>query len=1504
MYTISLKRLGVIFTISVFLFLSFLYERRDDSTIFSEKGTRERSAPDREKIARAMREIGVPFVENRGQKNGAVKFYANLEIGTLFVTKKGELVYSLRGTDGKWNVIREKLPLVTNPLGGRVSSTRVSVFVKGGRFVDLTSYDTVRLPGIARNVNLILKAYGGKVEKIFEVLPGGDPADIFVRVEGARRLYIKDERLHIVTSSGDYKFSKPVFYQERDGRRVKVQGYFRLLGDDVYGFRVDDYDRSSSLYIDPVMYGTFLGGGRDCGRCEEYCGSDVGGTIVKYGGYVYISGRTGGDFPTTLSAYQYEYGGGDYDVFVSKMSADLSKLVASTYIGGSQSDYVGRMYVTSSGVYLDGWTNSSDFPVTGTGCTHGDDDVFVVRLDLDLTSLQNSVCLGGTRDDRGLALYVTTDSVYLTGLSWSEDYPVSYGAYDTDNSDYMPDAFVTRLSLDLSRIIASTFLGGGSTDSGSAISVNQYGVFVAGSTLSYGFPTTPGSYRDSSAGGEEGFVARLDPGLTTLLGSTYIGGGNDDYILGLYLGDDGVFIAGYTQSSNFPTTDGAYQTTSPDSFNAFVARFDFKLGSLEASTLLGGSSWDKAQDLYVTEDGVYVVGWTQSNNFPVTPNAFDTDFNTWRSVFVSKLDSNLSDLLYSTYIGSTGNPQLSVFVSGEDVYITGYTQSSSFPVTAEAYDSTLAVGNGDIFVSRLSLDLGTLKGSTFLGGGGEREEITSFYVTDDAVYVAGWTLSSGFPTTFDAYDVLANGSYDAFVSKLSPDLSSLIASTYIGGSGEEGVETIKVTDDDVYIGGWTNSSDFPVSYGAYDTETNGSYDAFIGKFSKDLSELRASTLLGGEYDDWIQSMEIGSDGIYVGGWTGSSDFPTTYGSYDTDENGSYDAIVCKLNMDLSELLASTFLGGSGMEGIQSIYLANDGIYVGGRTDSPDFPVAYGAYDTEPNGSYDIFVGKLSFDLASLLAATYLGGSEYDSLESIFVTDDGVFLGGFTYSSNFPTTYGSYDTEGAGFGDGIIGRFTPDLKSLLSATYLGGTWGDGVEEIFVTDDGVYAAGWTESPDFPTTYGAFNTASNGGYDMFISKFAVDLSSLEVSTYLGSENGDQANSIFVTTAGVYIVGEVDSCEFPVNGYDEIASGCQDGIIIFFSADYFGGQLSGYQPVIESFTVSPDSGDTPLTVQLSVVASDPDGSVVRYFWDCDGDGSYEGVSTGASYQCDFYSARAWHPRVKVVDDEGNVSVATATVIVRGNLAPVINSFVASPSSGSAPLNSVLTVDATDPDGSIGNYLWDCDGDGVYEGSSSSNTHQCSYTTSGVYHPVVKVVDNDNASVKRSIPVEVSPGSGNLPPEITSFSADPSSGTAPLSVTFTVVASDPDGNIVNYRWDFNGDGVWDKEGMITETTYTYDTPGTYTVSVEVEDDGGAVVRDSLDVEVLAGSGGGTEDNTGDNTSGENVGASVSGEESTGCGCNVGNGNNQWGDLLLMLLWIALWIPLRRRFEGLGDNRR
>ncbi len=466
-----------------------------------------------------------------------------------------------------------------------------------------------------------------------------------------------------------------------------------------------------------LLYSTYLGGSNgEAGR----------GIVVDASGTAYITGYTySADFPTTPGAFQTTCGGGCppfiSDGFVAKINPagnGQADLIYATFLGGSQMDQGLGIAVDSSGqVYVTGFTRSPDFPITMGTCS-GDmyDDVFVTKLNAQGSALVYSRCLTGTYYEAGNGITLDgSGAAYITGFTQSPNFPVTPGAFQTTYAGNQ-DAFVAKLASD-GTLVYATFLGGNAPDNGQAIALDTTGAaMVTGNTWSANFPTTSGVVQPTcascSVGQPDAFVAGLNAPGSGLVYSTFLGGNSEDVGMGIAVNPDGeVHVTGYSLSSNFPTTPGAFQPTSGGGYDAFVTRLNASGSALIYSTYLGGDNSDGGYAIALdASNNAYVTGFTRSAGFPITPGAFQTTHggglcagSPCNDAFLTRLNaSGTAPLLYSTYLGGdNADTGWGVALQGSGIaYLSGEARSLNFPVTSGAYDPSHN-GGADAFMSTL-----------------------------------------------------------------------------------------------------------------------------------------------------------------------------------------------------------------------------------------------------------------------------------------------------------------------------------------------------------------------------------------------------------------------------------------------------------------------------------------------------------------------------------------------------------------------------------------------------------------------------------------------------------------------------------------------------------------------------------------------------------------------------------------------------------------------------------
>lgn len=566
----------------------------------------------------------------------------------------------------------------------------------------IPTFGRVQYRSVYPGIDMAWYGNSAGLEYDFELAPGADPSRIGLTFEGAENVALDGRDLVISTAVGDLRHQAPYAYQETGGVRERVAAEYTVR-DGVVGVELGAYDRTRPLVIDPqLLYSTYVGGSA----------SDQAAEIAVDGsGSAYIVGTTQStDYPTTSGAQQGSIAGSS-DAFVSKLSPDGSSLVYSTYLGGPSQDHGTGIAVDGDGhAYVTGRAGTT-WPTTPGSFQQNDPsgspDLFVVKLSTDGTDAEYSTYLGaaGIFEDYGSIAVDADGSAYVTGQTDGQDWPTTPGTFQS--SDPQPgaptanfDGFVTKLKPDGSGLERSTYLGGSGSgsDAPSDITVVGETPYIAGSSSSASFPTTPGAYQTTKNAESDGFVVKLAEDFSQLQYSTFLGGNGSESAHGLDVLDGVAYVGGFTGSSNFPTTAGAFQTSNPmvgtNNSEGFVAAVAPDGGSLQYSTYLGGPgrSQEGILDLSVDGEGrATATGRTDSGTFPTTPGSIqETDPDTANEDgFVAQLSPDGSKLDYGTYLG--GKQGASEFGSGievdgsGDVFVSGLTPASDFPTTEGSY---------------------------------------------------------------------------------------------------------------------------------------------------------------------------------------------------------------------------------------------------------------------------------------------------------------------------------------------------------------------------------------------------------------------------------------------------------------------------------------------------------------------------------------------------------------------------------------------------------------------------------------------------------------------------------------------------------------------------------------------------------------------------------------------------------------------------------------------------
>ncbi len=741
--------------------------------------------------------VPLSFEPNQGQLDSTVQFLTRGSGYALFLTP-GKVVLNLERQQPQaapGDTLRMSL-IGANPKANAVGLAPqpgvVSYFIgndpKSWRS-GIPTYGKVKYPEIYPGVDLVFYGNQRQLEYDFVVAPGADPSRIAWRIDGARASVDAKGNAVLHAPNGPATFQKPVLYQMDGDRKVRVEGWFAVAGDQIR-FRLGSYDRSKALIIDPVLsYASYLAGTGD-----DRIGTSTGPGILQVGvsqalavdsaGSVYVTGSTlSVDFPTKNP---YQSGpppkqvapGGWASAFVTKFSPDGSSLVYSTYLGGN-------------------------------GADHG----FAISVD-------------------------ASGSAYVTGQTTSLNFPITPGAYQTVGSSTY-SAFVTKLNSAGTGLVYSTFLGGRANWAyATAIAVDSAGsAYVAGnetdtcssSTLPSCFPTTTGAIISGDKTGgrspQYAFVAVFDPAGAHLLYSTLFGGLDfvcsngcgDIWATGVAVDAGGYFyLIGETQAAKLPTTAGVVQPTGAplgptgtylQADRGFIAKFNPVTSgggvTLAYATYLGGQTANTGDYLsgiaIDSASNAYVVGYTNSKDFPVTSGSYGTvcgTNGTCAAAYVTKLNPYGTSILWSTFVGggkSDGSDALfwtgPIQLDGKgNIYIVGQA-GPTFPLF-NPVEPAVKDGAMQVLVAELDPTGSNLLFASRIGSG-NIATATSYpagLAVDSAgdIYLAGNTIGPGLITTPGAFQTTANPStccYHGFVAKIAPTvLPTLTSGTLANGA--------------------------------------------------------------------------------------------------------------------------------------------------------------------------------------------------------------------------------------------------------------------------------------------------------------------------------------------------------------------------------------------------------------------------------------------------------------------------------------------------------------------------------------------------------------------------------------------------------------------------------------------------------------------------------------------------------------------------------------------------
>lgn len=734
----------------------------------------------------------ISFILNQGQvEDPRVKFLVKTESSNIYLSPNDIVFSTLKEIGGKTvnDVITSKL-LDSNPdpqMTGLKQQQGIVSFFSGNDpsnwFTGVPTFEGLLYEDVYPNIDRILTETENSIKGDFIVYPGGNPQDIRLDYDGARRVRLRqDGTLVVRTPWGRWTESAPVAYQEIEGDRIPVEVEYILLDaegnkissprwgavDAVVGFQVGDYDPNYVLEIDPILeYSTYLGGS-DVFTTTTDTFIDLE-TVIVTETVVETDPDTGQVTERVIrTEEEREIQGRDFiDTFelISEPGNDAGYAIAV--------DNTGAVYIT-------GETTATNFPSTSeiVLATPIDPapveptdfrDAFVTKLDAN-GDLVYSAYISGTDRDRANGIAVdSAGSAYIVGETESNDFPV----INRIDEPFQPfaggsqDAFVAKLNPTGTQFDYASYLGGVGRERGIGIFVNSNEfAYVTGQTNSQGLGT-PGAFQSNFQGGSDAFIAKVNPEGSGLEYFTYVGGSEFDEGVGIAEDDNGeVYISGTTESSGLATA-GAYQSEQLGRSDAFVTKLNADGSEQVYFTYIGGGGGEVSGGLIVDDNGAaYITGITPSPDFPTTPGAFQESYQGGPfDAYITKVAPSGTDLEYSTFIGGSGNeginflPQTAANIAVDrsgTVHVIGTTTSTEnssnpFPITTEtAAQPTFGGGITDAFIIRFNPNANTenneedLIYSSYWGGGGKDEGYGIALDEAGAAYITGMTLSSPF----------------------------------------------------------------------------------------------------------------------------------------------------------------------------------------------------------------------------------------------------------------------------------------------------------------------------------------------------------------------------------------------------------------------------------------------------------------------------------------------------------------------------------------------------------------------------------------------------------------------------------------------------------------------------------------------------------------------------------------------------------------------------------------
>lgn len=822
-----------------------------------------------------------------------------------------------------WNMRFEGASSKSKLLGKNEKDTRYNYYLGRVKAEGIQSMGEVWYQNIYPNTDVRFYSATEGLEYDIILHPKAKVENIKIELEGIETMRLDEKgNLIYETPWGDMTKEAPYAYQMIDGQEVAVATKYRLDGNYLSFDILEAYNPKKALIIDPLIlkWSTYLGGIGDESYfdAEEYNGEiylkggvasvdfpttvgsfqqnfaggnrdlaftrldgdgnvlistyiggsayDRDGSYVFQDGTWYLSGTTEStDFPLTAGAYQATKGG-DEDKLILEVNSNLL-LEYSSYIGGATYDYIsiGSKGISNDRIYFEGTIGDpTGILFTNSSLLNNQTSSVECILSYNVLShqIENFTALPAGFSIENLAMSGT--DVFAIGDITNE--PTSFatlGAYQSTYGGGYKDVYIVKLDANLNPLLA-TYIGGDDYEEVEYFEIKDGFLYLLGITSSSNFPTTMGAFQTTYGGGfRDLFAVKMDA-LGNVFYSTYIGGADTDG-LSTFADNRGLvdagnfYILGETESSDFPTTAGAFQTSLSGSENNFALKLNSS-GQADWSTYFSGGGTQGLLDYTILDNELLILGFSTSFFFPTTVGAYQTSRGGSFDRTFSRLDLMTGYPTYSTYIGGSdqefgGDDKM--HVEGTTIFITGETRSIDFPITPGASQSAFG-GRIDLSIVKIKRD-NTVDFAIYLGGNGfegnsdyeikfQNNKIHILGETDLSTFNSVISSTNTFPTTTTAFQNIHRGTAqeDLFYTQIDQTTGATLYSTLIGGSAQEGGifsgTYFFPSGEDVYIFGSTESIDFPVTQGAFQSSNGGGRDVFVLKLSTCVDSIQADTI--------------------------------------------------------------------------------------------------------------------------------------------------------------------------------------------------------------------------------------------------------------------------------------------------------------------------------------------------------------------------------------------------------------------------------------------------------------------------------------------------------------------------------------------------------------------------------------------------------------------------------------------------------------------------------------